>query len=109
MEYKEAKEVIGKFKEAITKLEWDASSYYSTKERCLKLEEKNKALTIEIQDLKKFKRYYNLLQSASNIEICSQCDGDGGFVYDMGECGCEGEECVNCNGSGIVDKVKTND
>lgn len=105
MDYKEAKEVVGKFKEAITKLEWDASSYYSAKDRCQKLEDKNKSLNLELQELKRFKKYYNLLKPASTVEICPHCDGDGGFVYDMGEAGCDGDECNNCNGCGIVDKI----
>jgi hypothetical protein len=105
MEYKEAKEIVGKFKEAITKLEWDASSYYSTKERCQKLEEKNKELKTELDEAKRFKRYFNLLASASKCQICPQCDGAGGFTWDMGEQGGGGEECGNCEGAGIVNKV----
>lgn len=102
MEYKEAKEIVGKFKEAITKLEWDASSYYSTKERCQKLEDKNKELKTELDESKRFKRYFNLLASVSKVEICQQCDGCG--YIDMGEQGA-GLECDVCSGSGIVDKV----
>jgi len=105
MEYKEAKEIVGKFKEAITKLEWDASSYYSTKERCQKLEDKNKELKTELDEAKRFKRYFNLLASASNVQICQQCDGYGGGYIDMGEQGAEGWECDVCSGAGIVDKA----
>ena len=104
MEYKEAKEIVGKFKEAITKLEWDASSYYSTKERYQKLEDKNKELKTELDEAKRFKRYFNLLASASNVQICQQCDGCGGGYIDMGEQGADGWECDVCSGSGIVDK-----
>lgn len=105
MEYKEAKEIVGKIKEAITKLEWDASSYYSTKERCQKLEDKNKELKTELDEAKRFKRYFNLLASASNVQICPQCDGSGCFTWDMGEQGGGVEECGYCEGSGIVNNA----
>jgi len=108
MEYKEAKEFIGKFKEALQGIEYEASAHKYAKERSQKLEEENKKLKDELKELKGYKRRYNLLASASNVEICNQCDGAGGHVIDMGEQGCEGWECEACQGTGIIEKVVAN-
>ena len=64
-----------------------------------------KELKIELDEAKRFKRYFNLLASASNVQICQQCDGYGGGYIDMGEQGAEGWECDVCSGAGIVDKA----
>jgi hypothetical protein len=108
MEYKEAKEIIGKFKEAVQRLEYDASFYYTEKDRSQKLESKNKILQEQVKELTKFRRLYTLLASASNVAICDQCDGAGGHIIDMGEQGCEGMECDACQGTGIIDKAVVN-
>jgi hypothetical protein len=105
MELKEAKEIVGKFKEAIQKLEWDANSYYTTRERCQKLEDKNKELKQQLDEAIKYKYHYNLLASVSTSEICQQCDGRGGFDYDMGEQGGMSEQCGACMGYGLVEKA----
>jgi len=61
-------------------------------------------LKIKLNEANRFKRYFNLLAPASNVEICPKCDGAGGFTWDIEEQGAGGEECGYCDGAGIVDK-----
>ncbi len=108
MEYEEAKKIIGRFKEAITTLEWEASACKHTIERVKKLEETNKELKNEIQDLKRFERYYNLLNDAQSIQICHQCDAfGGGYIGSSYSEGGDWVQCDCCDGTGIVEKICT--
>lgn len=104
MEYKEAKEFVQKFKESISIIERHSSNFDAIKSRYERLEIENKALKKEVSELKSIKKMFNLLSRNSNIEICRQCNGEGGHCIDMGEQGCEGEECGECLGSGFSEK-----
>ena len=104
MEYKEAKETVENFEKALNKLKWDASSYHSERKRSEKLTNENKELKTKLSEAKHFEKLYKKLESVSNVKICPQCNGEGGFQYQVGEFEWDGEECNLCGGSGVIDK-----
>jgi DnaJ-class molecular chaperone len=104
MDSLEATKVIDNFKSALSQLQSDASMYKHCKIRNVKLEKDTIELNKTITELKHFKYHFNKLAAASNVAICGQCDGRGGFDYDDGHGGGGSEQCLACDGSGVVDK-----
>ena len=92
------------FKSALSQIQNDASMYKHCKIRNERLENDVKELKQKLTELNMFKYHFNKLAAASNVAICGQCDGRGGFDYDDGHGGGGSEPCVACDGSGIVDK-----
>jgi rubrerythrin len=106
METKEALEVLKNTTEAIRKIQSEYSAVKFQNEKLLKFESKSKELTTLNDELKrensKNKRYYNLLKSVSNHCICDECDGLGGFEYQVGEFELAYDICKKCNEAGIL-------
>lgn len=100
----EATKVMDKFKSALSQIQSDASMYKYCKIRNERLEKDVKELKQKLTELNRFKYHFNKLATASNVAICGQCDGRGGFDYDDGHVGGVSDTCVACDGSGIVDK-----
>jgi len=106
-----ALEVMEAFAEATTILKSRFSSsveyqkkYEETKKRLLELE---KQFKVERQERNRFKRNYEILASVSHVQICGQCDGEGGFQYEGGPGEVGSEMCPYCEGSGIIEKQTT--
>ncbi len=104
MDSLEATKVIDNFKSALSQLQSDSSMYKHCKIRNEKLEKDAIELKKTISELKQFKYHFNKLAAASNVAICGQCVGRGGFDYDDGHGGGGSEPCLACESSGIVDK-----
>lgn len=106
METKEALEILKQTNEAIRKIQSEYSSVKLQNEKLLKFESKSKELTYVNDELKrdilKYKRYYNLFKSVSNHCICDECDGLGGFEYQVGEFEMAYDICPKCNEAGII-------
>ena len=107
MEINKAHEIVNDFKQALTQIQTQASMYGNCKTRNERLENDLKELKIKLDESSKFKYLFNKLAAASNVAICGQCDGRGGFDYDDGHGGGGSEICNACEGSGIVDKKET--
>lgn len=105
MEYEEAIKISKGLKEALSRLESDASSYHSLKGEYTKLTEKEKQTKRALEEANRFQRYYNLLKDISSHCICDQCDGFGGFEYQVGEFEMDSDICQKCNQAGIINKT----
>jgi DnaJ-class molecular chaperone len=105
MELQRANEVLKAFSDAVSTVNAEISRQSYKIKRLEGFEEKYKELEKEVQRLKGVERIYNMVKNFTTVEVCPQCDGRGGFVHDMGEAGCEGEECTNCGASGLIDRV----
>jgi len=105
MELQRAEEVLKAFTDAVSTLNSKISSDKYVIKRLEGFESKYKELEKEVQRLKGVERIYNMVKNFTTVEICPDCDGNGGFVYDMGEAGCEGEECKNCESTGLISRV----
>jgi rubrerythrin len=106
MEIKEALDTLKNTSEAIRKVQSEYSVVKYQNEKLLQYESKfktadayNKAL---IEERNKYKRYFKLLEGASNHKICPECDGLGGIEYQVGEFEMDYDPCKGCNESGIV-------
>ena len=104
MELKEAKSTIENFEKALFKLKCNAQSYHAQKEKVDKLTRDNNELKEKLQEVKKYEWLYKKLESASNVKICPECEGKGGFEYQIGEFEMDYDECKICGTTGIVKK-----
>lgn len=108
MELTRANEILNAFNDAVKTVNAELTSNKSKIQRLQSLELKFKELQEENGRLKSIERMYNLLKNHTTCLVCPQCDGKGGFEIDMGEQGCVGEECQECQGIGLVDKDNSN-
>lgn len=108
MEYEKAKIIINDFIEATNALKSEALNSTVNRLARQKAEEKIKLLEAEIKELNQYKRKYTILESASNIELCPQCDGRGGGVAGDEFSGFHGWECDCCQGAGVVERTLKN-
>lgn len=106
MELSRANEILSAFNDAVKTVNSELSASKSKTQRLEGLELKIKELQEETKRLKAIERVYNLVKNHTTCLVCPQCDGKGGFEIDMGEQGCMGEECQECDGTGLVDKQK---
>ena len=104
MEFKKAKETVENFEKALNRLKWDAQSYHSQKEKVDNLIRDNNELKEKLQEVKKYEWLYKKLESASNVKICPECEGKGGFEYQIGEFEMDYSECKTCGTKGFINK-----
>jgi hypothetical protein len=104
MELQRANEVLKSFTDDVSTVNAEISRQNYKINRMEGFEEKNKELQKEVQRLREIERVFNLVKNFTTVEVCPQCDGHGGFVHDMGEAGYEGEECTNCETTGLIAK-----
>lgn len=107
MKHEDALKIVLTLKEALDKILHDAKAHQSDKDTINRLIESNKKNRDEISRLRVVEKCFKLLQENSEIEICHQCGGEVGFIYDIGQGGCEGEVCSHCNGTGVIPKTAT--
>ena len=106
MELSRANEILSAFNDAVKTVNSELSASKSKIQRLEGLELKIKELQEENKRLKGIERIYNLVKNHTTCMVCYQCDGKGGFEIDMGEQGFMGEECQECDGTGLVDKQR---
>lgn len=105
MNLEKANEVLKTFTDAVSTVNSELSQNKYKIKRLEGFEEKYKEIEKEMHQLKGIERIYNLVKNFTTVDVCPDCDGHGGFVYDMGEAGCEGEERKNCESTGLVSRV----
>lgn len=105
MEYEKAKTTINDFIDAVNTIKLEALNSKVNRDARQKADDKIKLLEAEIKELKQYKRKFTTLASASNIEICQQCDGHGGGVEGDEFSGFHDWQCDNCEGACIVERA----
>ena len=105
MELTRANEILNAFNDAVKTINTELAFNKSKLQRLQSLELKVKELQEENKRLRGIERVFNLIKNHTTCLVCPQCDGKGGFEIDMGEQGCMGEECQECQGTGLIDKI----
>ena len=106
MDLKDDREFLNKLTGAIKSLETQAKDFEYYKNRNSELEVTIRTLAFKVTKLERIEKKYHLLSENSNIEICRECDGEGGFYFDMGEAGCETDICNICASNGFIEKIE---
>jgi hypothetical protein len=96
--------MIAEFIHEINALQAKARAAEAAIARGEKAIELSKKLTAQLSDLREYKRKFDLIESAGNIEICEGCDGHGGGMDGDSFCGFQEWQCEACAGSGWKEK-----